>query len=87
MTILDMAKDFTRTVAKWVKKGVPVVPQPVFEERAKQCADCEFFDADAFGGRGRCKKCGCSTFKLFLATTKCPIDKWMPYEEKVDRKN
>lgn len=87
MTLLDMAKNFAREVKVWVKNGAPVVPQAEFEKRAHQCAACEFYNAEAFGGRGRCEKCGCSSFKLFLATTKCPIDKWMPYEEKVDRKD
>ena len=87
MTLLDVAKNFTREIAQWVRKGVPVVPQEVFEQRVKECTSCEFFNAEAFGGRGKCNKCGCSSFKLFLATTKCPIDKWMPYEEKLDRKD
>jgi len=87
MTLLDMAKNFAREVKVWVKQGAPVVPQAEFEKRAHQCAACEFFDADAFMGRGKCNKCGCSSFKLFLSTSKCPDGRWDIYEEKVDRKN
>ena len=87
MSILDVAKNFAREVKVWVKNGAPVVPQAEFEKRAHQCAACEFFDADAFMGRGKCNKCGCSSFKLFLSTSKCPDGRWDIYEEKVDRKN
>ena len=52
------------------------VEKKVFEERAKICEGCEFYDAEAFGGKGKCTKCGCASWKLFLATVKCPIDKW-----------
>ena len=66
MSTLDVAKNFAREVKVWVKNGAPVVPQAEFEKRAHQCAACEFFDADAFMA-GKCNKCGCSSFKLFLA--------------------
>ena len=87
MTLLDMAKNFAREVKVWVEGGAKVVSEQEFQKRAELCAACEFYDAEAFGGRGKCRQCGCSSFKLFLATTKCPIDKWMPYEEKLDRKD
>ena len=76
MTLLDMAKNFAGEVATWVKEGVPTVSEDEFKKRADICSGCEFFDPEAFGGRGRCKQCGCSSWKLFLATSKCPVDKW-----------
>lgn len=76
MTLLDMASNFASSVAQWAKAGAPVVTEEQFKQRADICNRCEFFDPAAFGGRGRCTKCGCSTYKLFLATSKCPIEKW-----------
>ena len=76
MTLFEMAKNFAASVAEWVDRGAPVVTEEQFQQRVETCHTCEFFDAEAFGGKGRCQKCGCSSYKLFLATAKCPIDKW-----------
>lgn len=76
MTLLELAKNFTASVAEWVKSGAPLVSEEQFKRRVAECRACEFFDAEAFGGKGRCMKCGCSSYKLFLATSKCPIGKW-----------
>ena len=76
MTLLDMASNFASSVAQWAKAGAPVVTEEQFKQRADICNRCEFFDPAAFGGRGRCTKCGCSTYKLILAPSKCPIEKW-----------
>ena len=76
MTLFDMAQNFTTSVAEWVKAGAPVVKEEDFKKRVEICQACEFFDQQAFSGRGKCKKCGCSSYKLFLATSSCPIKKW-----------
>jgi hypothetical protein len=34
------------------------------------------WDHSAYGGIGRCRKCGCTALKLRLATAKCPLGKW-----------
>lgn len=62
--------------AEWAKAGFPIVSGGDFEARKKICASCEHWNADAFGGLGRCGKCGCSGVKLRLATSKCPVGKW-----------
>ena len=76
MSLMDMALNFSREISIWVKNGAPVVSEEEFTKRASICIGCEFYDEKAFGGKGKCLKCGCSTFKLFLSTSKCPIDKW-----------
>jgi hypothetical protein len=76
MNLFQLASNFTESVAEWVKQGAPVVTEEQFKKRADLCNGCEFFDKEAFAGKGRCLKCGCSTFKLFLATSSCPINKW-----------
>ena len=72
-----MLENFAGSVAEWAKAGAPLVTEEQFKERAEICQKCEFFDAQAFGHRGKCTKCGCSTYKLFLSTSRCPIDKWL----------
>ena len=76
MTLFDMAQNFTSSVAEWAKAGAPVVTEEQFKKRVEICQGCEFFDAKAFGNRGKCTKCGCSSYKLFLSTANCPIEKW-----------
>jgi hypothetical protein len=55
-----------------------VVPDNIKEERLQICNTCEFFTT-----LSRCKKCGCfMPAKILIKRAKCPINKWMPYEEK-----
>lgn len=62
--------------AKWAKAGFPIVSGEDFEKRKGICVECEHWNADAFGGLGRCGRCGCSGVKLRLATSRCPARKW-----------
>jgi hypothetical protein len=78
-SLMDKAKSFTSSTSDWAKSGFKVVDQAMLEDRLSVCKKCEFWDRDAFAGTGKCQKCGCSTqAKLRMATSKCPIDKWMP---------
>ena len=85
MKLSEMVAGFVKTTAEWLACGAPVVSPEQYKERAQLCLDCEFFDPEAFAGKGRCTKCGCSGVKLYLATAACPIDKWKP--EKAPRPN
>ena len=62
--------------AKWATAGFPIVSGEGLAERKRICAECEFWNAGAFGGLGRCGKCGCSGVKLRMATSRCPLKKW-----------
>lgn len=62
--------------AKWVAAGFPIVSGEDLELRKGVCATCEFWSANAFGGLGKCGKCGCSGVKLRLSTSGCPLKKW-----------
>ena len=76
-SLFQQAKNLTTSVANWVKDGAKVASEEVLKERMDICKKCEFWDAEAFAGTGRCKKCGCSTqAKLRMATEKCPEGKW-----------
>lgn len=50
--------------------------EPEIAARRAICLPCENWDASAYRGLGKCRRCGCSGFKLDLATEKCPLGKW-----------
>lgn len=51
------------------------------ERRLEICGDCEY-------NKGFCKKCGCIIrLKVKVKQTKCPINKWGPYDEKWGKKD
>ena len=49
------------------------VSADIYEERAKACASCEYWDGSARFGYGHCKApgCGCTRFKQWVTTQKC----------------
>ena len=72
-----LAKNVVGAAIKWISSGLKVTPEEMIEERKQICMSCEFWDAQAMNGTGRCLKCGCSTWaKIRLASESCPIDKW-----------
>lgn len=77
-TVGQMAENFVGAVSQWSKAGFPVVSEEVWRARAAVCEGCEYWDGAARFGLGKCrhKKCGCTRFKRFLATEKCPLGKW-----------
>ena len=76
MTLREMASNFASAISEWIANGAPVVSKAQYKERASQCLECEFWDPEAFAGKGKCLRCGCSGVKLYLATSKCPEGKW-----------
>ena len=75
MTLLDMAKDFTKAMAQWARSGFPMVDEAEFRKRAELCRACPQWHEKDRGGLGRCDQCGCTRSKLFVATARCPIGK------------
>jgi len=71
-TLQQMAANFTAAMADWTKAGFRTVERAVYEKRHTTCQACFYWDAPARGGLGKCRICGCTKFKLWLATTKCP---------------
>ncbi len=78
-TLTELAENFTGSMTGWASAGFPVVSQAVYDERAAICATCDFWDPKARMGFGKCrhKKCGCTRFKRWLVTEKCPAGKWL----------
>jgi hypothetical protein len=77
-TLAEMTTNFTQAVAGWAKAGFKVVNKEVFESRHSICQACEHWLPDARLGIGKCRKCGCSIYKLWMATSQCPLTppKW-----------
>ena len=74
----DLLVNFSSAVAQWSAAGFPVATRQTFEERSAVCSACEFWDGSARLGLGKCKhkKCGCTRFKRWLASERCPLGKW-----------
>jgi hypothetical protein len=73
----QMAAKVTSSALSWVKGGFALTPAAQVEERMAICKPCNYYDADGFGGSGRCLNCGCLIpAKIRLATERCPLSKW-----------
>lgn len=75
-TLLEMASNFKEATGEWARSGFPIVEEKEYDRRHKVCSGCDQWDSNAFGGVGRCHACGCTGFKLYLATSVCPLKKW-----------
>jgi hypothetical protein len=76
-TASERAESFAKATARWVKSGMQIADESEIESRNKICFGCEYWDAKALKGTGRCKKCGCSTWaKVRLASESCPVGYW-----------
>jgi hypothetical protein len=83
MNALEMAMTASLSAADWAKSGFAKTTLEMVKKRQEICNSCEFWNKEGFMGSGQCLKCGCSTYaKLRMATSKCPIDKWLPEDIK-----
>lgn len=62
----------------WRRAGLPVSGRWVRQARAAACAACSYWSATGNLGLGECRApgCGCTRGKRWLATAKCPLNKW-----------
>ena len=67
---------FGRAVAGYAAGGFRSVSPDVLAHRRAICTACEHWDPAGFAGTGRCKKCGCSCWKLHFPLSACPVGKW-----------
>ena len=76
--ISDLVTNFSTAITKWVSAGFPTLDENEFTDRYKICSSCKFWDESARFNLGKCKhtKCGCTKFKIWMRTEKCPIGKW-----------
>lgn len=77
-SIVEQAKNLGHAVVDWAKGGFHMVPDDVFWKRIAICRACPWWQEIAGPMIGRCKKCGCSSAKHRLATSRCPLNppKW-----------
>lgn len=69
-------------VGKHAQTGFKNVSEETFKTRKMICDSCEFWNADGWGGLGKCEKCGCSGIKLKFSSSTCPLGHWA--EERID---
>jgi hypothetical protein len=72
----DQAKNFMAAVTEFTNSGFQLVTKEQYAARRKICEGCVYFDPEGFVGVGRCKKCGCSSYKLNMASSRCPMGLW-----------
>jgi hypothetical protein len=74
----ELFQNLAKEGVRWLKAGMPLLPQEVAQERLSLCKVCEFYVG------ARCSKCGCQMkVKTTLATSSCPIGKWGAVTEKM----
>jgi hypothetical protein len=73
-----LAKNLTKSLIEWQQAGRPVVNSEQWKSRITICRGCEFWQEVGESQIARCKKCGCSSGKLLLSTSRCPLNppKW-----------
>lgn len=77
-TVTELAANFAGAMGRWTAAGFPTVTREAYDNRAAVCDACEHWDGAARLGLGKCGApgCGCSGFKRWLATERCPLGKW-----------
>lgn len=73
---IELLKHFTNAAIRFAKSGFKIADSETLSARKAICDKCKFWDSTAFFGRGKCRKCGCSSAKLRLSVEKCPMGKW-----------
>lgn len=80
--LLKRAGSVVVDTIRFVAAGCPTVTDAQLEERVLICDGCVLADGkpgwDAgMYGVGGCRQCGCVRWKRNMATTECPLNKWL----------
>jgi hypothetical protein len=76
-SIIDLARNFTVAMSKWVASGFDTVTAEQYAEREARCKPCEHHKLLHGGLFYGCALCGCnSSLKIHLATEVCLAGKW-----------
>lgn len=74
------AVNFAAASVEWAKEGFPATDEATYKFRSDTCRACPYFRGWQKDGIGTCRKCGCAvgtiSLKLWMATTRCPENKW-----------
>ena len=73
-----VAGNFISSLKTWQAAGRPIVNRTEWNMRLETCRGCTWWQEIAKTKIARCRKCGCSSAKLLLATSRCPLNppKW-----------
>ena len=72
----DMMKNFTASALAWAASGFLLVSKVAFDQRMSVCNVCPFWKPRVRFTLGKCEKCGCTKLKQWLATERCPDERW-----------
>ena len=87
-TTPELAANYAKSTARWLRAGKPVVPEDEFHRRLDICMACEHVRLNTDGTMRKCSLCGCRRKKLERATDECPDSppRWSRFpEEDIDR--
>ena len=78
--IMNLAKNLSNSLIQWNRAGRPTVNNEQWNKRLSICRQCQYWQEVGQSQVARCKKCGCSSGKLLLSTSQCPLNppKWGP---------
>jgi len=77
-SLAQEASNLAAALAAWAAAGFPVADAERVAQIKAICESCPLWDGAARGGMGKCRsfKCGCTKFKWWIKTSKCPEGKW-----------
>jgi len=65
-----------KAMFRWAASGFKTTTAEELVERRDICQSCSSWQGESAFGIGRCGSCGCYGLKLYVASEKCPKDKW-----------
>ena len=83
--VANATKAAARVASAVVRREPVKVPDEILAVRQSICEACEYWQPDGNLGLGKCshKRCGCTKFKLQLATERCPDGLWERWQKPV----
>jgi hypothetical protein len=75
---IELVENFAGAMARWAGAGFKTATREQYDSRMVICGHCPHWDGKARFGLGICRApgCGCSRFKQWLASERCPLGKW-----------
>ncbi|MAG59878.1 hypothetical protein CMO96_03775 [Candidatus Woesebacteria bacterium] len=82
----SLAKRLGSALLEWQKGGRPVVSKETMKKRLTICRDCEWWSELGKSKWAMCKACGCTSLKLLMGTSQCPLNppRWKKEIEEIE---
>ena len=74
--LFEKARNLSAAVASIAKSGFKAAEREERKRRGAICTKCEYWRKNGNLSLGECTQCGCSKYKRFFESQKCPIGKW-----------